>query len=259
MKRKILLLLVLFLSKTAHAQQSNFSISPPPIPSPYFEAGKKDKKIDLSFIYLGGKGLSFYGGGFDYIERKGWTGWSAGNYSAGVFLLKGNMNFDLGAGVGTSKGDMLFTSFPLSANLEFQPYHSPYFDSLIFFGINANFSIYTFSYSYFIPNIGTSSDTMLGVFIMLGGSSGIQFGASFAGFHITPFAVFSLLTGTGSVSSSSGGELSMDIPPFLTTSFGLDILYEPAGLSLSGLFQLTAMTKENEDFDVWTIRLGFKF
>src|SRR3972149_6869274 len=86
----IVLLLVFVTS--APAAQSNLQITPPPIASPEFEAGKVDKKAGLTYINMSGSGFSLNGYGANIVRRRAFTDALAWDVQGGFFILNGSLS-----------------------------------------------------------------------------------------------------------------------------------------------------------------------
>jgi len=105
-----IVLLVAFVTP-AHAAQSNFQITPPPIAAPDFTAGKLDRKVGLTYIGMSGDGFSMTGYGADYIRRRAISDAFAWYFQIGMFKLNGSL----------SGNTMTLFTLPLSLNVEYQP------------------------------------------------------------------------------------------------------------------------------------------
>ena len=75
----------------AMAQQSNFQLSPAPIPYPYFEPGRADYKLTGSYFTISADQLSFRGGGLNVIGRKAFSEAAALDGQIGFLAMNGEM------------------------------------------------------------------------------------------------------------------------------------------------------------------------
>lgn len=142
MKPSAVLILLLsvssfFISVSAlHAQQSNFSISPPPIVWPFFDEGRSDMSIAGSIINMEAGALSMTGGVATVKGRQALGSGLAVDVAAGFGGLGGKMPgvppmsviYTSGAysyvpyyTAPTGKATVSFLSLNASANIEVQP------------------------------------------------------------------------------------------------------------------------------------------
>src|SRR5574340_211264 len=112
MKRTISLLLavacfatIIMTGTPAAAQQSNFSVAPPPITSPYFEAGKGEGKFRFTYLTIKGEGMELKGGGFDFVGRSAFSEYLAADIAFGIMFMNADFTFPDPLG-GTSTGTM---------------------------------------------------------------------------------------------------------------------------------------------------------
>lgn len=249
-KNKILaisLMLGLISLNSAYAGQSNFSVAPPPIASPDFEAGKKEGKLTAIYIGMKGTGFEMTGGGVNYISRTAITDSIAFDGSAGVMLMMGTMDFS------GSQSDLSVMVLPLSFNMEYQPVKG----LILYGGVPLTFmsSYLEYSYSYTISgktytyNDSSSTSTML-----YGLQGGAQYGINAGDFKISPFIMLQSLSG-----SSDTDGITTSIPSYTQTSYGLDMLYVPWNITLSSLLQEAAKSGENEAIKTTIIQLSWNF
>lgn len=239
------------IASAAHAQQSSFSIAPPPIAAPTFEDGKTDGKVRFTYIDMSGNGMEFTGGGIDGIGRKAFSNSFAGDIQGGMFVLGGDIDM-----LGT-KQSATFINFLFSTNAELQAYKGDVFSALLFVGPNLNLMLGSME----IPcPIGTCTDTATITTSLFGIQAGIQLGIKAGDFHIDPFAMAMTQQGS-STFSTSFGDTTTTIDPYTTTSFGLDIVYTPWNLTLSAIVQEAAKQadKDKEGIKTNIYQLGWHF
>lgn len=205
------------------AQQSNFSVAPPPIASPYFEAGKGEGKFRFTYLTISGQGMDLTGGGFDFVGRSAFSETFAGDIAVGFLLL----NADL-AGAGT----MTLMNIPFSANLEVQAYKGDVVSTILFAGPAMIMTPGSFE----MTVMGQTSTYTIFNFLY-GAQAGVQLGVKMGDFTLSPFAMAQNLRGTSSISDDQGNSVDTDIPAYTTTSYGADLIYTPWGLTLSSVLQ----------------------
>ncbi|MDP2167113.1 MAG: hypothetical protein Q8J64_02140 [Thermodesulfovibrionales bacterium] len=236
-------------ASTAYAQQSNFSVTPPPLASPSFERGQKDIKFGIVGVSVEGEGFELTGGGVNIVPRHAFTDHVAGNLQLGLSALSGE------TAIGTFKSDLSFMNMQFGLNLELQPVKAK-MASLIFFGgplLNLGLGSVDYSYSLFGK---TYTDTMNITTTMFGVQGGAQVGIKLGPFHLDPFAMISSQSGTTTVDTSFTST-SSDIPSFTTTSYGADIVFLPWNLTLSSMLQQAAKAGDNEESDTTVVMLSF--
>jgi hypothetical protein len=235
----------------AGAQQSNFSITPPPIAAPTFEKDEKNVKVRGTYLSLEGQGVELSGGGVDMVMRKAFSDTVAGNFSIGMFLLDGDMDF------GTGKADLTILSEVFGLNIEVQPVKTERVNLILFGGPTFDFSQGSMETSVTVLT-NTISDTLTITTVMFGYLAGAQFGLNLGDFNISPFAMMTSKSGSSTVSSSFGGDTETDIPTFTTTSYGFDIAYVPWNLTLSSVLQEAAKQgEENPGFKTTIYQLAW--
>ena len=264
-------LYLMLLSSSVYAAQSSFQISPPPIATPEFDAGKVDKKFSATYVGISGTGFDLSGAGVNSITRTANSDMTALDLSFGGFIMSGTM------ASGTSKGDLLVMNVPFSVNLEFQPVKNENMALILFGGPMVSLGLSSFKYQYQYQAItsyspltyGTKTDTMTSstTTLLYGAQGGAQLGIKAGDFTISPFAMFQSQQGTSSTttssSSSGSGSSSISIPAFTSTSYGMDILYRPWNMTLSSMLQEAAKSgsgsNSNEGFKTTIISLSWNY
>lgn len=243
-----------FLAPSVHAQESSFSITPPPIVAPTFEKDKTDTKVRFTYASLSGNGMDFSGGGVDGIVRKGFSDNVAGDLQGGIFVLGGDI-----AVAGSAKQSVTFMNMLFSANGEFLAYKGDVFSTLLFAGPNMSFLAGSVEYTYVIGTT-TGTDTMTLTTSLFGLQAGVQFGIKAGDFNIDPFAMVMSQQGSTTISTSFG-DTSTTIDPYTTTSFGVDFTYTPWNMSLSAILQEAAKQSDKDKEGVKTniYQLSWRF
>lgn len=208
------------------AQQSNFSVAPPPIASPYFEAGKGEGKFRFTYLTISGQGMDLTGGGFDFVGRSAFSDKLAGDVAAGMLII----GADLAGG-----GTMTLVNIPISLNLELQAYKGDVMSAIVFAGPAMIMTPGSME-----MKVGTTTMTASIFNFLYGAQAGLQLGVKLGDFTLSPFAMAQSLQGTSTVTITVSGQsqsTTTDIPAYTTTSYGADLMYTPWGLTLSSVLQ----------------------
>ncbi len=255
----VVALIVVSLSTNVFAaSQSTFSITPPPIASPVFDA--KETHVKVGGVYLNMKstdpGMDFKlsGYGLDMVTRKSFGNVLAIDWSVGVMYLKGDIKSAL-TGTSNAKMDISGANIPLSLNLEVQPLKTDIFNFILFAGPAVNISAMSIKSNTVIAG-RTYSDTITSSSFLYGPQGGLQMGIRLGDFHIDLFGMGTNLRGTQDTSSSYGGSTSTSIPAYTTTSMGGDLVYDPWGLTLSSILQ-EAKQGDNNGFKTTIYQLSW--
>ena len=214
----------------ADADTSSFSIAPPPIANPVFDAKEKDQKIRLTYLTMESSPTTtvssqfkLKGYGLDMVARKAFNSVLAIDGGVGVTYLDGTIGTD---------GTLTGMTIPLTVNLEVQPVKTDVFSLILFVGPQFGISAMQIDF----PGMSITSDSYV---------YGLQAGAQM-GFNINDTIGIDLfgmtLTQSGSqdtyISSAYYSDsISSDIPSYTTTTYGLDFVYLPWGLALSSILQ----------------------
>jgi len=217
----------------------SFSITPPPIVAPTFEAGKTEGKVRFTYLSMEGNGTEFTGGGIDMIGRQAFSDELAGDLQGGLFILSGDMATSPTSTDNVSAMNMVIL---LGANGEFQAYKGDSFSTLLFAGPNMSFLFGSYDIQ-----TGIYTDTITTSGYLFGLQAGVQFGISVGDVDIDPFAMVASQSGSMTMSSSYGGSQTVTIDAFTTTSFGVDLTYKPWNLSLSAILQEAAKQKDDKE------------
>lgn len=242
MVRKIVALsffvIVAILAATAvfadDASSSSFSIAPPPIANPVFDAKEKDEKIRVTYLTMESgpsttnpqNQFKLKGYGLDVVNRKAFNRVLAIDGGVGVTYLDGDM------GNGSTASTLSGMTIPLTVNLEVQPIKTDVFNLIVFVGPQFGISYMKID----SPGMYMTLDSFV---------YGLQAGAQI-GFNINDtigidaFGTTLSQAGTQSTYISSAyysDTISSDIPSFTTTTYGLDFVYLPWGLALSSILQ----------------------
>lgn len=244
-------LLLVFVT-SAPAAQSNLQITPPPIASPEFEAGKVDKKAGLTYINMSGSGFSLNGFGANIIRRRAFTDALAWDVQGGLFILNGSL----------SSNNMSLWTIPLSLNVEYQPLKTPSSSLILFAGPNYSFTNVKIKDGvlYSPVSLVAPSKWDLNMSItMYGWQGGGQYSAKLGDFKVSPFAMIQSQQGKVSISYGALNQGSTSIPAFTTTSYGLDLLYLPWNVTLSSVLQQAAKSGDNSGVNTTIFTLSHTF
>lgn len=280
--RSFLAAAVLFAAAAGAQAQGNVSLSPAPVPYPYFMPGRFDAKVGGMFGSMASEGFDMtMGGGYGYF-RKAANETLAFDMGAALFGLSGTLeqgsppsSTPLACNTSRticvpyfarSNGEATMTGFlgSFSANLEIQAAKDPRRGSLLLFaGPQMQFfTIDTLSpYSLIVPppfgNAGQAysgyTNTSSFQAFMAGIQIGVQGGIRLGDFRLAPF--FMLTTQSGSatitedpgVSGASSTSVTADIDAFTSTSFGVDAIYIPWGLSVGSMIQQAAASGSSDN------------
>ncbi|MDH4162023.1 MAG: hypothetical protein OEW15_04960 [Nitrospirota bacterium] len=231
-------LCVILASAPARAEQTNFSVAPPPIASPYFEAGKGEGKFRFTYLTIEGQGMDMKGGGIDFVGRTAFSEHFAGDIAFGFLFMNAEFKSTDPLTTG-SDATMTLMNMPFSANLEVQPYKGDILSTIIFLGpamIMTPGSMETTIMGQ------TYSSTLFGFYY--GAQAGLQLGVKLGDFNLSPFAMAQSMQGTMTITDSQGNSFETDVPAYTTTSYGADLIYTPWGLTLSSVLQEAKKTDE---------------
>lgn len=213
------------------ASSSSFSIAPPPIANPVFDAKEKDQKIRVTYLTMESgptttnpaSQFKLKGYGLDMVARKAFNSVLAIDGGVGVIYLDGTMGSD---------STLTGMTIPLTVNLEVQPVKTDVFSLIMFVGPQFGISVMEIE----SPGMYISSDSFV---------YGLQVGAQM-GFNIKDtigidlFGMTLSQAGTQDTYISSAyysDSITSDIPAYTTTTYGIDFVYLPWGLALSSILQ----------------------
>lgn len=243
---KTVLFAILFVT-TANAQQSNFSFSTPPIVSPTFSEGEKDFKLSLSYLTLEDDGtipntqVDMTGAGLNFAIRKAFSNYLAGDFSANIFNVNGNI---------ITVSDTLKqnnTSITISFNLELQPFKTNLLNMIIFIGPTLTSS--SGDYQYVVSSAKYTDNYTVTLY-------GIQTGIQ-VGFKAGPVQFIPFIMNTSQQGDMTTRGNTTTISSFNTTTYGAEILFFNT-LSLSSMIQDTGNSKNNNGVTTTIYQLGYK-
>ena len=245
------------LSVNVFAAGNSFQVTPPPIPYPYFEQGRKDVKMVGNYVSMQGSGLDMTGIGFNGNTRN-------------VSEKNSKIAFDGSFAIFTMGGDFKTGGFELDItnvamtpqfDIEYQLYRK---DKLSLIGF-AGFTVPFFFASTEGGGSGVSIESTITGFMY-----GIPFGVQ-AGYHFhekwtfAPFFMVNWMLG-GSVSTSTttetNGFSSFDdttdsIDGYIAPSYGGDFIYEPLNISVGGALQIAKGGGSSGDIDTKTFHFSW--
>jgi len=261
------------------AQQSNFQIAPSPIAYPYFEEGRQDGTLGVSFISISTQDMNMAGGAGDFKGRIAFSDFAAIDGDLGLNMLGGTMPgilplISLAPYIPVSAGDatLTFFSFRMAFNLEIQPVKTDAFSLIIFGGPNINFSQFTITspFNLRLPPTYTSvakgyTDTLTISTNLTGWQAGIQIDLPLGDdVRLSPFFMYSSFSGTATltdtttVSGYGSASFTVDVPGATATSFGMDIIF--GEISIGTLMQQMAATESTtQDTSIIMVSVSFHF
>lgn len=268
----------LFFTFPVFAQQSNFSISPPPVAWPYFDEGRSDLSIAGSIINMEAGDVSMTGGVATVKGRQALGSGVAVDVAAGFGGLGGTMPgippmsviYTSGAysyvpyyTEPTGKATISFLCMNAAADIEIQPIRSDSFGLILFGGFVYNYAQMTITspYALIVPppysNAGTYfygyQDTLTMTLMQYGYQFGAQIDlAASESFRLSPFFMMTSMQGDATmadnpgVSTASGTSLSAKIERTTSYAFGLDIIIGDVSIGTM-LQQLQSASETNKD------------
>ncbi len=249
MKKNIsaLFFIILISAISASASQSNFMISPSPIPWYEFQQGQADIRLGGSYVSVTGETdpatgdkPSIEGGGLSFAGR-----YAFNNNIAVDFLY----NFVGAGGSLSSNIDLEVYLWLWNPNIEFQLVNNEKFKFIVFLGpIWSLASVTLYDYSTYPTNT-------LGVTAYM---DGIQFGFQASmilkPFVVAPFFLYQKMSGSADVNG-----ISVDIPSVTMKSYGIDLIYLPWNLTLSSIMQQVATSGNNGGYKTFYVSLSYDF
>jgi hypothetical protein len=232
----------------AYGQQTNIHVSMPPLIDPDMRYAKQ---ISAGYIKMHGERIDFNGIDINTSFRKAISHNRAYNSTLGAALLGSYLGGEMD--IDTSKGDASGVVLHGSYNIEYLVVKKPSSSLVLFIGM-------PLSFGNFIIENEKEDVTMYN--LMAGLQGGAQAGFKAGDFMGSPFVMVSLMGGY--TERYDGGVYfenlnSGSIPIFAVISSGLEIIYLPFNLKLSGIYQRTFESGDNKPIDTSTIQLGFSY
>ncbi len=247
-----LLLVVIFILSafnSAYSQQSNIHISLPPlIDREYreYEVGYEYEAVSASYISMSGEMFDSNGIDVNVIYRKAISNTRASDFTLGAALLYGDMNID------TFERPVSGVVVHGSYNSEYQIMKRTVSSLTLFWGLPLSFGDFV---------IENGEDATMYNF-MAGIQGGAQLGFKTGDFMSSPFVMVLLLGGY--MERYNGGVYyenlnSGSIPLFTSITYGLNIIYIPYNITLSGIIQKTFESGDNKPINTTIIQLSWSF
>lgn len=207
-------------------------------------------QISASYIRMHGERIDSNGIDINTIYRRAINDTRASDFTLGAALLGSILNGEMD--IDTFKRDVSGVVLHGSYNREYLVMAKPSSSLTLFVGIPLSFGDFI---------IEDKEDVTVFNF-MVGFQGGARLGLDMGDFTGSPLVMVNLMGGyieryDGGVyleNLSSGG-----IPIFAVVSSGLEILYRPLNLTLSGIFQRTFESGDNMPIDTAMILLGLSF
>lgn len=247
-------------SAFAAGQFSSFSISPSPLAVPVFNGYENDVKIGATYLQMkssgsttAGREFKLDGYGITAAGRSAYSDQFALDYAIGVISLNGHM----GAG-NVMRLDGV--TVPISVNLEVQPYKNNVFNVIVFAG--PAFSISSMNLDN-VPTVFRSNvmrDSWTIDSYLYGLQGGVQMALRIADVQVDIFGMADRTRGTQDITKTFSPNTSDSIPAYTTTSYGLDLMYVPWGLTLSANRQDAWQRDDNgSKTNIYTISWSHRF
>jgi len=246
MHRIVVFVVCLTLPVVASAQQSNFNVAPPPLPSARFEVGKTEVLVQGMYSSLSGDAVSFTGLGTFATGRKAMSDLLAIDAQVGLLRLGGD------SGSGSSAMSLSMNLGMVAADLELQPFRNDWLSVLAFAGANVGG---------FLGNSTVGSKTYSGLRdgapsgFLYGAQGGVQVGVGLGAWHLDPFVTVTRVMGT----VSAGPVVSTTDIAMTMMAYGANIVYVPLGLSLASLLQAVSGKGDNHGYKTFVVQVGYAF
>ncbi|PKL15963.1 MAG: hypothetical protein CVV49_18685 [Spirochaetae bacterium HGW-Spirochaetae-5] len=261
------------------AQQSNFQIAPSPIAYPYFEEGRHDGNLGVSFINISTQDMNMTGGAGDFKGRIAFSEFAAIDGNLGLNMLGGTMPgipplISLYPYIAEVAGEATLTyfSFRMAFNIEIQPVKTDVFSLIFFGGPNMNISQFTITtpFNLRLPPTYTTvakgyTDTLTINTNLTGWQAGVQIDLPLGGdARLSPFFMYSSFSGTATltdtttVSGYGSTSMTVDVPGATATSFGMDIIFGEISIGTL-LQQMAASDSTTQDTSIIMISISYHF
>ena len=237
-------------TSTTENTEMNFVIAPPPLGYPEFnDTFTMNQKVDLTIAKITHPQFNIAGFGLGYIPR-----YADKNFGVDLYM---GFNFMTGKIMDLATISMIGLDF--IPNLELVAINTSFLKAIIFAGYNLSLWVGNYTMSYTL-NDQTYSSTTTSNTSLYGLLTGFQFHIlPIDEIIISPFAYIKKLQGTTTLTSTYNNQsysTKSDIPPFTSMTLGFDVIFTPAGLTLSSIFE--KRKKETDDIKQIMFSLGFK-
>jgi hypothetical protein len=200
-----------------------------------------------------GREFKLDGYGITAVGRSAFSNQFALDYAIGVISLSG----DMGAGK-VMKLDGV--SVPISVNLEVQPYKNNVFNVIVFAGPAFSISSMTLDNVPAVFRTTVVHESWTIDSYLYGLQGGVQMGFRLGDVHVDIFGMADRKRGTQDIIKTFSADTSESISAFTTTSYGLDLMYVPWGLTLSSILQEAKQREDNgTKTDIYTISWSHRF
>ncbi len=275
----IILLCAFSATSYAATQQSNFQIAPSPIAYPYFEEGRADGKIDVSFVSITMDNFSLAGAGGYFQGRIAFADFIALDGDLGLAALGGTMKPGISPMTWPTgyipdpadQSSLFLGAFRFSLNLEIQPLHTRYFGLILFGGPNFNLSQFNITTKYDLIWIATGArytgytDQLQVTSTMQGGQFGVQLDIPLdENVRLSPFFMMSYFSGSATLTDNPGAagasntSMSADIPSSSTMTYGMDIIIGDISIGTM-LQQLQSQQRGSNNAQTIIVTVGYHF
>jgi len=253
LKRSIIISLffIVLTPLTLFAQSKNISVSPPPLPWFEFQQGQSDLRLGGNYASVTTESSP---GKDDAVDVK-----AGGINTAYRYAFNNNFAFDFGymifggSGSAGSSIDMgLLMPYTIPVNIELQLINTPQFNLILFAG---------YTWTQMIAWLDIRSGSYTYSYTLNAWLSGPQFGVQFAiktgDIVFAPFFMMQNLSGSYELSGyaySSG-----DISGTWSKIFGIEVIFRPINLTLSGVLQQIAAADQGGKVNTFTFSATYDF
>lgn len=222
------------------------------MPPPLIDHDMGDaREISASYIWMHGKKVDLNGIDINASISEATSDNRAFNFTLGAALLGSYLGGEID--IDNSKRDASGLLLHGSLNFEYLVVERSSSSLALFMGV-------PFSFGNFIIENPVEDVTLYN--LMAGLQGGARLGFKRADFAASPFVMVNLMGGYRERYDGGVYLENLDpggIPIFAVISSGLDITYLPVNLKLSGIYQRTFASGENEPMDTTMIQLGVSF
>jgi hypothetical protein len=217
--------------------QSNMVITPPPIPWYEFYEGQCDFRITGAYASIKSteedSDLSIKGGGLNFVGRYAFVDQLAVDFMFNYLYAAGSISDDV---------DINVHFLNWNPNFEVQPYNTEYVNFILLGGY-----MWTLT-----PVTVTAGDrTISATAYMNGIQCGVEVALKSKYVVASPFFLYQNLSGSVDVEG-----VSSDIPSQGIKTFGVDVVFVPLDLTLSGMMQTV---RKNSGYDMYYFSLSYDF
>ena len=151
-------------------------------------------------------------------------------------------------------------SVPISVNLEVQPYKNDVFNVIVFAGPAFSLSSMRLDNVTTVVRTTVVRESWTIDSYLYGLQGGVQMALRLGVVQVDIFGMADRKRGTQDIIKTRSPNTSESIPAYTTTSYGLDLLYVPWGLTLGAILQEARQRDDNGTrTDIYTISWSHRF